>query len=523
MSEKKQSQDPREIEIKKLKDILRNQILEIKKLKNELSLSANNSVSNESIDKLKSRLEQKYTAKHQSILEKKDDIIKDLKRDLKSSTREIEDHLRRHNDQILELHNKLISERASRDYLLNSITTELVNALKPTGIEKSKILKKTPRYKSEKEEQKIINVDRILVPESKAPTYNSKLNVLYAAPQTPNFDQSSGGKRAYLMLELLAQNHNVVCYTKGLAKELHKQALETIGIKVINKLEDHHINERVNENFDVIIIAWYYVYDEIKEILKQNPSAKVIVDTVDIHWVREERSLGSWESLTQEKFEENKEKEIDVYKKADIIWTVSEEDKLAVKKELPDADIRIVSNIHILKDHEFIADKPNNILFFGGYNHYPNLNAVELLAKKIFPKIREQVPDATLTIAGSNAPEKIQKLGSLDGVEFKGFIEFEEISQLYNNAKLTIVPLTAGAGIKGKICEAIEYKVPVITNDIGNEGINLETSLDGFISNNYDEMALMAIDVLNNKYDLENITHEAQEKVRSLLGPEANS
>ena len=81
MSEKKQSQDPREIEIKKLKDILRNQILEIKKLKNELSLSANNSVSNESIDKLKSRLEQKYTAKHQSILEKKDDIIKDLKRD----------------------------------------------------------------------------------------------------------------------------------------------------------------------------------------------------------------------------------------------------------------------------------------------------------------------------------------------------------------------------------------------------------------------------------------------------------
>jgi len=523
MSDKKNEIDPRALEIKKLKDILRNQIVEIKSLKDQLEENASNvrpEVDTELINEQLAEKQEKLKEKYLSIIESKDLIIQDLKRDLKLNKREIETHLRRHSEELLDLHQQLISERTSRDFLLANITEELLRALKRPGLTDGN-QSKAESKNAEAEELKIGPINQVDVPSFSPEDKENGLTILYASPQTPNFDESSGGKRAFLMLKLLAKQHKVYCYSKALSKELHKLALETEGVKVINKLDAHHIIERIG-NIDIIIGAWYQVYDSIEPIHKYFPKAKLIIDTVDIHWVREERSLGHWDAITPELQLTNKQKEIEVYSKADVLWVVSEEDKKALKKEVRNADVRIVSNIHILKNDSYKADKPNRILFFGGYNHYPNINAVQLLTKNIFPKIKESIPDAELVIAGSNAPVSVRELGELDGVQYRGFIEHEEIKELYDNSKMTIIPLTEGAGIKGKICEAIEYRSVVITNDIGNEGIKLQTGVDGFVTNNYDEMAVFAIDIMKGKYDLELITKMAQEKMKELLGPNAN-
>lgn len=323
------------------------------------------------------------------------------------------------------------------------------------------------------------------------------------------------------MLKLLSERYNVICYTKTVYNQNHIDALENLGIKVLVNVDPTHIIETF-PRIDIIIAAWYYTYYNLGPVITHFSNAKLIVDSVDVHWVRESRSLGKWEGLTIDVVEENKESELTVYSRADIVWVVSEEDLEAVKKELPEADVRIVSNIHIMKPDAFVKNKKNNILFFGGYNHYPNINAVNILAKTIFPQIKRLVSDATLIIAGSNAPDEIKELDKLEGVEFRGFINFAAVQDLYEESKLTIVPLTEGAGIKGKICEAIEYRVPVITNDIGNEGILLEHKKDGFVTNSYDDMAQYAIEVLGNSYDLEKITLKAQEKVEHILGEETN-
>lgn len=518
MSNKGKTEDAKLNEIKKLKDLLRNQIAEIKDLKNQLeNVEANpdgSVVQSADISKLKK------TIQDQKIkLDDKDSKMAALRKDLNSSRREVEAHLKRHSDEMIDLHNSLMKERMSRDYLLSNLTQEFVEVIKSSASAKPK---KQADKNARAEAMDIKpNIEKILIPQHNRSMKEGRLNIFYASPITPNFDQSSGGKRAFRMLELLAEHHNVYCYSRRTTSQNHKDALEAIGVTVISNLNPHHIVERIG-NIDVIIAAWYYIYFDIEPIIKRFSHAKLIVDSVDIHWVREERSLGKWDGITEEKQIENKEKEIEVYQNADIIWVVTEEDAMAVRTEIPHSDVRVVSNIHSMKKDTFKKDKPNNILFFGGYNHYPNINAAKILAKKIFPQIKEEVKDATLIIAGSNAPEEISELGSLDGVEFRGFIDYADIKDLYQNSKVTIVPLTEGAGIKGKICEAIEYRTAVVTNDIGNEGIDLETGVDGFATNDYNEMADFTIDILNDKYDLEEITLRAQEKVESLLGPEAN-
>ena len=346
-------------------------------------------------------------------------------------------------------------------------------------------------------------------------------NILFISPNLPEYDQSAGGKRAWFMLKLLQEEYKVYAYAPGSRQAHHQKKLEDDGVTVI----DHHDYERIKRDipeFTIIIYAWYYTYYDCEGLRSLYPNAKIIVDTVDIHWVREERSLGNWDGIDKEKWQRNKQSEIHVYENADIIWTVSDTDTKAVLKEIPKADIRVVSIIEDLKKDTYVDPGTNNILFLGGYRHYPNINAAQILATEIMPQVIKKVPDATLLLAGSGAPVDIEALGALPYVEFLGFIDDKDISALYERSTLTIVPLISGAGVKGKICEAISYRIPVITNKIGNEGINLKNKAEGFITEKPGQMAKYAIDILNRKIKLDELTSKAQEKLLGLVGPDIN-
>lgn len=346
-------------------------------------------------------------------------------------------------------------------------------------------------------------------------------NILFISPNLPEYDESAGGKRAWYMLKLLQEEYNVYAYAPGSRKPHHQKKLEEDGVTVI----DHHDYERIKREvpeFTAIIYAWYYTYYDCEGFRNLYPNAMIIVDTVDIHWVREERSLGNWDGIDKEKWERNKLSEIHVYENADIIWTVSDTDTKAIHKEIPQADIRVVSIIEDLKKDTFVDPSTNNILFLGGYRHYPNINAAKILAKEIIPLIIKKVPDAQLLLAGSGAPDDIIALGDLPYVEFLGFIEDEDIPKLYGRSAAAIVPLVSGAGVKGKICEAISYRVPVVTNKIGNEGIELVNKSEGFITESTAQMAKYAIQILQRKIELDELTTKAQTKLLGLVGPEIN-
>ncbi len=348
---------------------------------------------------------------------------------------------------------------------------------------------------------------------------NQRKNVLFISPHLPDYDQSSGGKRATRMLGLLAEDCNVYAFTLGNKPASHVAKLNELNVNVFDTKDFEQVKESV-AHFDAIIFAWFYTIFDCDRFLQLYPEARIIMDTVDVHWVREERSIGLTKSLTKEKVAQNKKLEIEAYQKADVIWAVTENDKHYLHQELPEKRVEVVSNIHDIEKTVLSEKRGHNILFFGGYNHYPNISAVKVCAEKILPLVRKEIPDAQLIIAGSNALDDVVALSKKDGVVYKGFIEESDIDQLYESTGVCAVPLLAGAGIKGKICEAIAYKVPVVTNAIGNEGINLVSGEEGFVTEDYDAMAKHIVDVFSDKYDLDDITSRAQKKLLSIVGAE---
>ena len=372
--------------------------------------------------------------------------------------------------------------------------------------------------KSEGSDESIVLEEAQQIPQKKN---KNKKNILFISPNLPDFDESAGGKRAWYMLKLLQEEYQVYAYTKGQKLPHHRAKLEEDGIIIIDTHNFHAIKRSI-PSFHTIIFGWYYTMNECGKILEYYPDSLVVVDTVDIHWVREKRSIGNWGGIDEKKWKENKLKEIDVYKRADRIWVVSDADAEAVRKEIDDADLAVVSIIEDIKRPQYLDPSNNNILFLGGYRHYPNITAVNILAKEIFPIVKSEIPNATLTIAGSNAPEEVKDLDKIDGVNFKGFIKDEDIPALYSDSFIAVVPLVAGAGVKGKICEAISYSLPVVTNAIGNEGINLEHKQEAFITENTQEMAQHVISAMKREVDLTSMTKNAQHKFLDLVGPEVN-
>ncbi len=359
-------------------------------------------------------------------------------------------------------------------------------------------------------------------PQNKQPQTTSfkgqrKQVILYISPHLPDYDTSSGGKRATRMLELMAEECEVYAFTMGERPLKYINELTKRGVKVL-QTSSHEEVRQIIPKVDVIIYAWYYTYFDSIKFKEFYPFAKIVVDTVDVHWVREERSLGLWDAIDEKKVRENKAREVEVCRNADIVWTVTANDGDAVLKEVPNADIRVVSNIHNPTKTTYQDSNNNNILFIGGYNHYPNISAVKKLVHEILPIVRQSIPDAKVIIAGSKAPEEIVRLGDLDGVEFRGFIEEEDMDALYEDTFITVSPLLAGAGIKGKICESISYMKPVVTNAIGNEGIALQDGIDGLIAESSEDLAERVIKAMRREYDLESMTQKAQHKLDQLVG-----
>ena len=109
-------------------------------------------------------------------------------------------------------------------------------------------------------------------------------------------------------------------------------------------------------------------------------------------------------------------------------------------------------------------------MFIGGFRHTPNEDGILWFVKEVFPKLRENIPEIKLYILGSNPTESVQRLQN-ESIVVKGFVTEEELKRFYETSRIAVVPLRYGAGIKGKVVEAMCYGVPVVTTSVGAEGI----------------------------------------------------
>lgn len=297
----------------------------------------------------------------------------------------------------------------------------------------------------------------------------------------PKPDEDSGSVRMFRIVEALTKlgykvtffPYNTAHYPKY-AEPLQQMGVEVVygGVHVLDFLREY------GHYYDVVMlsrprIASFFM-DYCRIFCKR---AKIIYDTVDLHYLRLRRQAeydNSMKNLLA--FAEKHELiEKHLIQEADISLVVSDVEKNVLEKD--GYKTAILSNIHQIDDAAYLNGFKDrkDILFVGGYAHPPNVDGIRWFVNEIFPSIREKLPDVTLNVVGSRMPDTLRtELELKDGVVVKGFVEDNELKNLLRNTRVFVAPLRYGAGVKGKIGQAIEHGVPVVSTAIGVEGMRLE-------------------------------------------------
>lgn len=147
-------------------------------------------------------------------------------------------------------------------------------------------------------------------------------------------------------------------------------------------------------------------------------------------------------------------------------------------------------NRKVIEPTEFKSRK--GLLFVGGFAHKPNLDGISWFLNDVFIKVKNEIP---IYIVGSNAPVELYKFNNENNIFIKGFLSEQELEKLYSKIKMVVVPLRYGAGIKGKLLEALFRNIPIVATAYGAEGLrNIEKIL--MIENDEQRFA----DAINNAY-----------------------
>ena len=144
-----------------------------------------------------------------------------------------------------------------------------------------------------------------------------------------------------------------------------------------------------------------------------------------------------------------------------------------------------------------VFEDSSGLIFVGSSVHAPNFDGLTWFFDKVWPKILQKLPDIPLHLVGFDCAKGQENV--MDGnVIFERFLSEQELDALYAKTKISIAPLRYGAGIKGKVVDAVYHQVPVVTTNVGAEG--LDTSLNCLaIAQNEDDFVDKIVEIYTNK------------------------
>jgi glycosyltransferase involved in cell wall biosynthesis len=296
----------------------------------------------------------------------------------------------------------------------------------------------------------------------------------------PKYDRASGDLRFFQLLKSLASGQEVflvpyeaIYEIRRLGDEVigrYREAVEALGVCVLDG-DLRPILKR--QRFDVVLFEFYFTAQRwLDEVRYLQPQATVVVDSVDIAFRRmHSKAELSGDASDFAEAERIRREEIAIYRLVDGVITVTPEDDAALHKELPEAPTFIIPNIHCIPARPAPARRePNTLLFIGSFPHPPNPDAMLYFVGDIFPHVIDACPEVKLRIVGYAPSPEILALAS-ERVEVVGYVA--ETRPYLDTSYISIAPLRFGAGIKGKIGEAMAHGLPVVTTSVGIDGFGL--------------------------------------------------
>ncbi|WDZ80925.1 glycosyltransferase (plasmid) [Ensifer adhaerens] len=323
-----------------------------------------------------------------------------------------------------------------------------------------------------------------LTASANAPDAARRKIVLMVNTFYPHPDEDAGSMEQVSFARIFQSLGYEVAYVGLLdfaTKDRYRDDLEAMGVHCVSSDHYSNLEEYLFLNAELLEIAFmsrvHWGGAWIDRVRLFCPNAKVIFNTVDLHYIREERQAAlTGDAAGLAEAQKTKEAEFKCIRSADLTIVLSTTELDILNKEIPGAAVTIVPIMREIGEYDF-ADfsERRDIAFIGGFQHQPNVDAVEYFLSEVWPLVLRNLPDLRIRIIGSHLPEALSSRPDRN-VEWVGYVP--EIDPELDRLKLTVAPLRYGAGAKGKVVSSLARGVPCVASPIAAEGMGFEDGLN---------------------------------------------
>ena len=349
---------------------------------------------------------------------------------------------------------------------------------------------------------------------------------LVCAPLPPEFDRESGSRRIYHLIEFLREAGWAVSFLAQneaaggrYMRMLRQQGVATYGDG------DRKIDQLLTVGrFDLAIVAfWHLAAVYLPKIRALSPSTRVMVDSIDVHFLRQARHMlgargpDDTQATLGEEYARDFLGEINTYAAADAVLTVSQKEADLLNDFLghPARPLaHAVSDCEALTPLTTTFEDRRGILFLGNFRHPPNIDALEYLTEQIMPRLDASLTaEHPLVVVGNGVTDAvIRACNRSANVQLIGWVP--SVVPYFERARVSVAPLRYGAGTKRKLIQALMLGTPSVTTRIGAEGLNLKSRRDVLIADDPDAFASAIGELLCNAVLWRQLSSKGQAVVR---------
>jgi GT2 family glycosyltransferase/glycosyltransferase involved in cell wall biosynthesis len=302
-------------------------------------------------------------------------------------------------------------------------------------------------------------------------------HILIVDALAPDPSRDSGSLRLINIMQLL---HELGWRITFMANNRRASGAEIamlgrLGVHVLCKPSSPPLSSwlsRHGAGLDAVMLCRHYVAEPYLPLVRRRaPGAKVIFDTVDLHFLREQRAAEHTgnESLARQA-ERSRQHELALMRACDASLVVSPVEYRLLRDELPQAQVELLSNVHEVHERRGKFADRHGLVFVGGFGHPPNVDAVHWLIEEIFPRIRQKRADIVLHLIG-DMPLAARESLARPGVQIHGRVD--DLTPWMDGCRVALAPLRYGAGVKGKVNMAMSHGLPVVATPMAAEGMYL--------------------------------------------------
>ena len=339
----------------------------------------------------------------------------------------------------------------------------------------------------------------------------------------PEPKSSAAGSRMMQLISFFKENGGKITFASTASESEFSEELNDVDRKQI-ALNCASFDEFVSElQPDLVLFDRFMTEEQFGwRVAEHCPNALRMLDSEDLHCLREARRLTILKNKPFDLNNDLAKREIASIYRCDVTLMVSE-----FEMELLQMHFKVPSfllfYLPIWVENETLNlpsfEERNDFMFIGNFLHAPNHDAVVYFKELIWPLLFEKFPEAKMTIYGAYPTQKINSLHQ-PKMNFIVHGRAESSFEVISKARVLLAPVRFGAGIKGKLLEAMQFGTPSVTSSIGAEAMNGDFLWNGFITDSPEDFAEKAIELYQNKSTWSNAKQNGFEILKNRFSKE---